>query len=337
MADKPNILIDPSFRKMEEIFNADDLNRLSAVAEIHWARNERAPAEFVDAIKAELFAVVAPNNWRYGSLDDFPKLRAILDVGGGLPGPKSLDYRACFSRGIRVLTCAPAFAPMVAEMALGMVLAASRQIVVGHNAFVQGEEKYFKGGNTGTFTLYHQTVGLIGFGSLARALKPLLDPFQCQFLAYDPWLPDHFLRKQGVVPSSLDELLRRSKVIFVLAVPSQENRAMLDRDQLSKIQPGAILALMSRAHLVDFEALTDLVSQGKFQAVIDVFPKEPLPADHPIRRASGVILSAHRAGSVARDVREIGRMVVDDLISIIAGIPPTEMQPAEPELIQRLL
>jgi phosphoglycerate dehydrogenase-like enzyme len=335
MAGKAKVLVDPSFRRMEEIFNPQDLARLEAAADVLWARSERAPAEFVEAVKAELFAVVAPD-WRYGGLEGFPRLRAILDVGGRLPSPKTLDYQACFARGIRVLTCAPAFGPMVAEMALGMVLAASRQIVEGHNAFVQGKEKYFWTGNAGTFTLFEQTVGLIGFGGLARALKPLLDPFHCQVLAYDPWLPEHFLTRQGVVPASLDELLRRSRVIFVLAIPSQENQAMLDREQLNKLQPGAILALMSRAHLVDFDALTDLVCQGKFRAVIDVFPQEPLPADHPIRKAPGVILSAHRAGSVERDLREIGRMAVDDLIAMLAGLPPTEMQPAQIELVHRL-
>jgi len=335
MADKVKVLLDPSFRRMEEIFNPEDLDRLNAAADILWAKNERAPAAFVNEVKQELFAVIAPG-WRCGSLDDFPRLRAILDVGGGLPGPQTLDYPACFARGIRVLTCAPAFGPMVAEMALGMVLAASRKIVEGHNDFVNGQEDYLWQGNVGTFTLYRQTVGFIGFGGLARSLKLLLDPFGCQSLAYDPWLPDHYLLRQGVAPTGLDDLLSRSKVIFVLAIPSQENKAMLDRERLSKIQPGAVLALISRAHLVDFDALTDLVRQGRFQAVIDVFPQEPLAPDHPIRSAPGVVLSAHRAGSVERDLREIGRMVVDDLTAIIAGIPPTAMQPAQMELIHRL-
>lgn len=335
MADKPKVLIDPNFRRMEEIFEPGDLERLKAVADVLWAKNERAPADFVEQVKGDLFAIVAPE-WRYGSLDGFPKLRAILEVGGMLPSPKALDYTACFARGIRVLTCSPAFGPQVAEMALGMVLASNRRIVDGHNAFVNGEEKYYWWGNEGVFTLYDQTVGFIGFGGLARALKPLIDPFHCHILAYDPWLPDHFLTKQGVTPTGLDDLLSNSKVIFVLAIPSAENKAMLDREKLSKIQPGAVLALMSRAHVVDFDALTDLVSQGRFKAVIDVFPAEPLPKDHPIRNAQGVVLSAHRAGSVERDLREIGRMAVDDLLAMIAGVPPTEMQSAQFELIHRM-
>jgi phosphoglycerate dehydrogenase-like enzyme len=257
-------------------------------------------------------------------------------VGGGLPSPEALDYQVCFSRGIRVLTCAPAFGPMVAEMALGMVLAASRQIVDGHIAFVAGREEYLWDGNVGTFTLFGRTVGFIGFGGLARALKPLIDPFGCPIMAYDPWLPDHYLRRQGVIPTGLNQLLEKCEVIFVLAIPSRENRAMLDRQRLSRIKEGSVLALMSRAHVVDFDALTDLVTAGRFRAAIDVFPQEPLPLDHPIRRAPGVVLSAHRAGSVERDLREIGRMVVDDLESMLAGLPPTEMQSAQPEIVARL-
>lgn len=331
----PKILIDPNFRRMEEIFDKEELSRLSSIAEIVWGRNDPAPEHVVNEVRDSVFAVVSPG-WHYGSVSSFPQLHAILDVGGILPSPKSLDYKECFSRGIRVLTCAPAFGPMVSEMALGMVIAAAREIVEGHNAFTEGEEKYGWDGNIDTFTLFDQKVGFIGYGGLARNIKPLLDPFHCHFQAFDPWLPDHFLRNQGVLPVSLDELLSSSKVIFVFAIPTQENKAMLDRNLLNKIQKGTILALMSRAYVVDFDALTDCVNERRFKAVIDVFPQEPLPKDHPIRNAPGVILSAHRAGSVERDLRLIGHMAVDDLFAMISGLPPTEMQLAQPELVFKL-
>lgn len=329
------ILLDPAFRRMDEIFDPADLQRLRSAADVLWARDEPMPPEELAKVKAELFAIVTPG-WRHGPVDELPRLRTILDVGGGLPSPNVLDYRACFARSIRVLTCAPAFGPMVAEMALGMVLAATREIVDGHNAFVAGKEQYLHAGNIGTYTLFGQTMGIIGYGGLARALRPLIDPFRPTLLAYDPWLPDHYLRRQGVTPVTLDELLERSRVIFVLAVPTRENQALLDRARLSRIQPGAVLALMSRAYVVDFDALTEMVHARRFKAVIDVFPQEPLPLDHPIRTAPGVVLSAHRAGSVPRDLREIGRMVVDDLLTMLAGLPPTEMQCAQPELVFRL-
>jgi phosphoglycerate dehydrogenase-like enzyme len=332
---QPNVLLDPSFRKLAEIFEPSDLARLHRFANVIWERDEPMPAEEFAQVKDDLFAIVC-GRWRYGSVEAIPKLRAILEVGGRHPSPQVLDYATCFAKGIRVLSCAPAFGPMVAEMALGMALAAAREIVDGHNAFVQGEEKWLHAGNTNTFTLYGQTVGLIGYGGLARSLKPLLAPFGCTIQVYDPWLPATYLAQQGVRPVDLDTLLAASKVIFVLAIPSSENRALLSREKLEQIKAGSVFVLISRSHIVDFDALTELVQAGCFKAAIDVFPQEPLPLDHPIRQAPGVVLSAHRAGSVPRDLRNIGRIVVDDLEALHMGLPPMAMQVAHPEIVYRL-
>jgi phosphoglycerate dehydrogenase-like enzyme len=92
---------------------------------------------------------------------------------------------------------------------------------------------------------------------------------------------------------------------------------------------------MGRAHVVDFDALTELVLARRFKAAIDVFPLEPLPLGHPIRQAAGVVLSAHRAGSVKKGLWELGRMVVDDLEAIAQELPPQRLQLAQPELIGR--
>jgi phosphoglycerate dehydrogenase-like enzyme len=332
---KQKILLDPAFRKLSEIFDPADLARLHTFAHVVWGRDEAMPADEFAKIKSDLFAIIS-GRWRYGVVSELPNLKAILEVGGRHPSPQVLDYPTCFARNIRVLSCAPAFGPMVAEMALGMALAAAREIVDGHVAFTQGQEQWLHAGNVNTFTLYGQTVGFIGFGGLARCLKPLLAPFACNILAYDPWLPATYLRNQGVTPTDLETLLATAKVIFVLAIPSLENKALLDRSQLERIQLGSVFVLISRAHVVDFAALTELVQAGRFKAAIDVYPQEPLPQDHPIRTAPGVIHSAHRAGSVPRDLRNIGRMVVNDLEAMLAGLPPTEMQIAQPEIVFRL-
>ena len=138
-------------------------------------------------------------------------------------------------------------------------------------------------GNARTYLLYDQPVGIIGYGSIARALHPLLTPFNVTISAYDPWLGAGYLRRQGVEPMPLEQLLATSRFIFVLAVPSSENRAMLTRELLELIPRNAVLILASRAHVVDFDALTELVLAGRFKLATDVFPVEPLPADHPIR------------------------------------------------------
>jgi phosphoglycerate dehydrogenase-like enzyme len=306
---------------------------LHELVEVVWGKDEPMPLAAARLALPEAIAVVC-SNWPYGdTLGEARRLRAVLSVSGAFP--RDLDYDACFSTGIRVLSAAPAFGPQVAEMALGMALAASREIVVGDAAFRSGTELWLHAGNVNTFLLYGQRVGFLGYGNLGRCLRPLLAPFGCPIAVYDPWLGDGFVRSQGLEPVGLAELLATSKVIFALAIPTVENQALLTRDLLEQIQPGAVLVLISRAHVVDFDALTDLVLAGRFKAAIDVFPTEPLPLDHPIRHAPGAVLSAHRAGSVPEGLWDIGRMVVDDLEAIVRGLPPQRLQTAQPELIGR--
>jgi phosphoglycerate dehydrogenase-like enzyme len=327
------VLVDPHFRTMEEVFSPPDLQRLYGMAEVVWGQNGPAPAEVIEAAKEETVAVVAAN-WRYGDVRAFPRLRAILEVSGRFPNADALDYQACFAQHIRVLSCAPAFGPIVAEMAFAMALAGARDLVAGHEAMRAGVERYYAAGNSEAFTLRGQPVGLIGYGNIARCLLPLLAPFHCPISAYDPWLTDGFLRDQGINPMPLETLLAENRVIFVFAAPNESNRRLLNRERLELLCRGALLVLISRAHVVDFDALTDLLYAGRFKAAIDVFPQEPLPGDHPIRRAPNTILSAHRAGGDAAGYPFIGHMVVNDLEAILTGRPPQQMQAAQPEMIR---
>jgi hypothetical protein len=93
--------------------------------------------------------------------------------------------------------------------------------------------------------------------------------------------------------------------------------------------------LVSRAGVVDFEALVAEVRSGRLQAAVDVWPEEPMPPDAPLRAEEGVVLSAHRAGALTAAFRLIGEMVLDDLGQIERGLPPARMQVAARELVGR--
>ena len=178
------------------------------------------------------------------------------------------------------------------------------------------------------------SVGFIGFGGLARSLQPLLAPFRSKIHAYDPWLTDAYLKSQGVEPASLEQVLGTCRFIFVLAVPSADNKALIDRAQLQKLRPDAVFVLLSRAHVVDFEALTDLLSQGRFRAAIDVYPQEPFSSKNRLCRLANVVLSSHRAGAIDEALRQIGRLVTRDVEAMLNGLPPQELQTAQPEFIR---
>lgn len=330
---KSQVIVDPSFRRMDEIFSPQDQARLHELVDVVWAADERMPqADFLRALPTAIAVVCA--DWHYGAvLEGAEALRAIISVSGAFP--LRLDYEACYQRHIRVLSAAPAFARQVAEFSLGLAIASAREIAYGDRLMRRGEEKYLWHGNVGTFMLYDQPVGIIGYGSLARELHRLLQPFNVRISVYDPWLGEGYLRRQDVAPVPLAELMSTSKFIFVMAVPSGENKAMISRELLELVQDDAVIILASRAHVIDFDAATEMVLAGRFKLATDVFPAEPLAADHPIRSAEGALLSAHRAGSVEGAMRELGEMVVDDLEAIVRGLPPRRLQLAEPELSRR--
>lgn len=331
---QPRVIVDPSFRQMEEVFSPEDLRRLHETADVVWGRDEPMPVAAAKEALASAVAVVC-SEWRYGELpsSDSP-LRAIIDIGGRFPD--GLDYDQCFARNIRVMTAAPGFGPQVAEMALGLALSASRDIAAGDRDMRAGTETWLREGNHHADLLLGAPVGFIGFGAIGQHLKQLIEPFGCPITAYDPWLTDGFIRSHGLRPTPLPELIRTSRVIFVLAAPSSENRALLGRDLLDLVAPNAVLVLVSRAHVVDFDALTELVLADRFKAAIDVFPEEPLPPDHPIRRARSAVLTPHRAGSVKEGLWQLGQLVVDDLDAIVRGLPPRRLQVAAPELVPRV-
>ncbi len=334
MTERPRVIVDPHFRAMGDIFSPEDSLRLAETVEVVWGRDEPMPEDaFREALPAA-FAVVS-SGWRYGRvLDEAVSLKAIFTVSGGWP--PELDYGLCFERGIRVLSSAPAFAAAVAEMALGLALAAGRDIVGGDRVMRSREERWLSSADDlGTFLLYGKRVGLVGVGNIGRRLRALLEPFGCHVCAYDPWLTEVYLREERVEPVELDRLLETSRVIFVLAAPTIENKALLSRERLELLAPDAVLVLVSRAHVVDFDALTELVLAGRFRAAIDVFPAEPLDPDHPIRGAHDAVLSPHRAGLVEEALQEIGERVVDDFEALVRGLPPRRLQVAEPELAQR--
>ena len=202
------------------------------------------------------------------------KLRAIINVETNFID--NIDYDYCFAHGIHVLTPAAAFADVVAELALGMAIDFARGITQADRAMRAGTEHYGLDGNAGFYSVMGAFVGLVGFGDLARSLHRLIQPFNCPIKVYDPWVPDYVLHKRGCEAASLDEVLTTSRIIFVFAGVTSENQGFLGRRELSPIQKDASFLLMSRAAVVDFPVLLELVKAGRFRAATDVFPVEPV-------------------------------------------------------------
>lgn len=330
---RPLILVDPLPRTLDLICSAPTRARLESLGRLVVHESGPMPDAMVEQHLPEAEILIGQTRMDAARLQRAPKLRAIVNVETNFTD--AVDYEACFARGIHVLTPGSAFAEVVAEAALAMAIDLARGITAADRAFRAGRETYGLDGNDGCFQFRGSRVGLIGYGDLARALHELIRPFRCPIHVYDPWLPDYLLRKHGVEPAPLDELLADSRVIFVFAGVTSENQGFLGRRELELVRPGSVFLLMSRAAVVDFAAFVELVRAGRFRAATDVFPEEPVAAGDPVRNIEGLLLSAHRTGGMPEAFHDIGAQMVADVELILRGLAPVVCRRAQRETVAR--
>lgn len=332
---KPVILLDPHPRPVDLIFSTQDKARLEKLGRVIWHDGSPAPNALIEEHLPDVVAIIGQTPLPRARLDRAPHLRLVANVESNfLP---NIDYEACHHRNIYVVSTAPVFAQPVAEMALGQALAAARRVVDADAAIRRGDESlYGEADNHDSFLLHGKTLGLLGCGNLGRALLPLLRPFSNDIIVHDPWLHPNVLREMKVEPISLDDLFARSRVVFILAATTTENQGTIGARQFASMRKGSVIVLVSRAGVVDFDALLDAAASGHIRASIDVFPEEPIPPQHRVRQTPNTVLSAHRAGNIPEIWTGMGEMVVDDLELILRGLQPQRCQRAVLEIVTRL-
>jgi phosphoglycerate dehydrogenase-like enzyme len=328
---RPVVVLRPAPQRVDRIFTDDALARLHRDYEV--VDLQDGSEEAFEATLGRAFAIVGQPDLAATRLAKAPALRAIMNVEGNFF--PNVDYETCFREGIHVLGCGPAYAEAVAEYALGLAIDLARGITREDRAFRAGQERYVSGGSADAILLRHSDVGLVGYGNLGKALHRLLRPFDATIRVYDPWLPEAVLQEAGLRPAPLDGVIAQSTFLFVLATVTQESEHLLGSRELDLVPHAARLVLVSRAAVVDYDALLERVRDGRFLAAIDVWPDEPVPAEYPARGLGGLVLSAHRAGGIPAAFFEIGEMVLDDLDQIRRGLPPARMQVAARELVGR--
>lgn len=326
---KPIVVLSPAPQQRDRIFSPDVLDRLHQSFDI--VDLEAHPDLDLDTILPNVFAIVGHPDLSAERLERAQNLRAILNVEGNFL--QNVDYSVVMHAGIRVLGCGAAYGPAVSEYALGLALDLCRGISREDRAARAGTERYFAASNVDSLLLHGAPVGILGFGNLGRATRNLLTPFRGVVRVFDPWLPESVLRDADTVPASLEETLAESKVVFVFVTATPESEHLLDARALALLPDGARLILVSRAPVVDYEALLAELRSGRIYAGIDVWPAEPLEPDSAYRTLDNVILSSHRAGALSQAHRLIGEMVLDDLELMARGLAPVRMQQANLEVV----
>ena len=330
----PVILVDPLPRTLDLIMEPEVRARLERLGRVVLSEDKPMDDATIDALLPETALIFGQTAMPAERIARAPKLKAIINVETNfLP---NVDYEACQTRGIPVITPGSAFAAPVAEAALGLALDLARGITAADRAMRAGTEEYGLAGNRHTFRFAGAPVGLIGFGDLGRNLRDLIRPLRNPVAVYDPWLPGEIIERADCRPTSLEDVLSTSKVIFVFASVTSENQHFIGAREFAMMQKDTAFLLMSRAAVVDFPAMLDAVRSGHIRAATDVFPEEPVAPDDPVRKVEGLILSAHRTGGTVDALYAIGRMAVADAELIMRGLPPQLCRRADPAIASRL-
>lgn len=329
---RPIVVLVPAPQRSDRILTAARRAELETLCTLVDLEADPRP-EALDEVLPEAYAIIGQPDLDADRLQRAGRLRAVFNVEGNFY--PNIDYPVCFDRGIYVLGCGPAYAQAVAEYALGLAIDLARGISREDRAFRNGTERYVADGNDDAVLLAGSRIGMVGFGNLGRALLPLLRPFGAQIAVFDPWLPDRVLIEQHLVPAPLAQVCATSEFVFVLATATPETEHLIGPRELDLLPSRARVVLVSRAAVVDLDALLDRVADGRLLAAVDVWPEEPVPPDHRARRVDGLVFSGHRAGGVPEAFAQIGDMVVDDLRQLLQGLPPVRMQIAARELVGR--
>ncbi|MCW8130998.1 MAG: hypothetical protein KIS92_11670 [Planctomycetota bacterium] len=249
-----------------------------------------------------------------------PRLR----FGGHLDIAQS-SARLALERGMAVSVSRKGFSPAVSEMALALILGTLRKTSDYHAAMRAGREpwvtKFPDEIPADERQLTGRRVGIIGFGAVGQRLGELLAPFHCTLRVYDPHLPAEVLARFNAEGVPLKALLKQSEIVVVSAASNEGSRKLIGRAEIAALPKGAVFVNVARAALVDTAALVARLKKGDLYAALDVFDREPLERNHPLRKLPNAYLTPHRAGGLNESVARILGYLVDDFEAHLDGRP----------------
>ncbi len=225
-------------------------------------------------------------------LNQLPRCRVLLRTG---TGTDNVPVDEATKLGIYVANTPQAVGHTVAEHALGLLLAVTRQIVAQDRLVRQGVWDRARAWPNWSFQ--GRTLGLVGFGRIAQLLAAKARGLELRFISADPIVNEDAMRDHGVTKVSLDELLQQSDYISLHVPLLPATRHLIGDKQLRMMKRHAILINTARGPIIDEQALVQALREGWIGgAGLDVCEVEPAPADHPLLQFANVVLTPHIAG-----------------------------------------
>lgn len=244
------------------------------------------------------------------------RLRLIQKIGVGV---NTIDLEAARARGIGVANLPGTNTQAVVEMTLGLMLAALRRLPMLDAATRAGQGwSLDRSLFDGMGEIAGRTVGLVGWGAVARRLAPVLVALGASVI-YTARRP---ATDTIAAWRSLDDLLAIADIVSLHVPLTPETAGMLDAAALARMKPGAVLVNTARGGLVDEDALAAALRAGRLRAVaLDVFATEPLPSGHPLLGQDAVVATPHVAWLTPETLERSLGVAIENCRRLRAGEP----------------
>ena len=265
-----------------------------------------------------------------------PRLKVVARAGVGLD---IVDDKAATQAGVMVVNAPTSNIVSAAELAVGLLLAAARNIVPANEALKAGHWKRSK--YTGV-EVADKTVGIVGLGRIGVLVAQRLSAFGVRLIAYDPYVQPARAAQLGVRMVTLDDLLAESDFITVHLPKTAETVGLIGDAELHKVKPSVIVVNAARGGIVDEQALYEAIVDGRVAgAGLDVYAKEPC-TDSPLFGLESVVATPHLGAStdeaqekagiaVARSVRQaLSGELVPDAVNVQGGQLAEPIKPLVP-------
>ncbi len=228
---------------------------------------------------------------------------ALEVVGRAGVGVDNIDVEAATRRGIAVLNAPGGNTVSTAELAFALLLATARKIAAADRSVREG--RWDRGALRGA-QLQGKTLGVVGAGRIGSAIIRRANAFGMRALVHDPYLTEERASDLGLERVELDRLLTEADAV-TLHVPLTDSTAgMIGRRELALMKEGALLVNAARGGIVDEAALAEALESGRLGgAALDVYEREPLPPDSPLRSAPNLVMTPHLGAATDEAQREV--------------------------------
>jgi D-3-phosphoglycerate dehydrogenase len=253
------------------------------------------------------------------------RCRVIARYGIGLD---TIDISEATAKGIVVTNVPDYCIDEVSDHALALILALVRRVVVLDRSVRSGGWDLAPA--RPVHRLRGRTLGLVGFGRIARRLAEKAAAIGFRTIAYDPFVPAESMASVGVEAGDLDHVLAQSDVVSIHAPLTEESRHLIGLPELRRMKRGAFLVNTSRGPLVDLGALRTVMEEGHLAGVgLDVLETEPPDPDDPLLRHPGVVVTPHAAFYSEEATVEQQRKAAEQVVAALAGETPVYAVNAE--------